>query len=116
MKEKMNRSRKSKSFHYKRVELPHDQDFTDSEDDLGRFLGPSSNPSMQLNSNKTWKEKNKCGIYCCLLMHLLTFTIFSGLVIFATIKYPGGIQEALTRAKIFNFDRKYGTTYIAFWC
>ena len=109
MKEKMNRSRKSKAenrFLYKRVDLPHEQDSTDSsEDDLDRLLGPSS------NSNKPWKKKNKCLIYCSLFMLLLTFTILGGVVIFATVTYPGGIQEALNRVQMFKFDKEYGTKH-----
>ena len=37
-------------------------------------------------------------------MLLLTFLVFGGVMIFATVVYPGGIREALTRTQIFNFD------------
>ena len=110
----MNKSRKSKaenSFRYQRVDLSRDPDSTDSEDDLDRILGPSSSPSMQHNSNKTRKKKNKCAVYCSLLMLFITFAVFGGVIVFATITYPGGIQEALARARaqFYQFDKENGT-------
>ena len=37
-------------------------------------------------------------------MLLLTFLVFGGVMIFATVVYPGGIREALARTQIFHFD------------
>ena len=37
-------------------------------------------------------------------MLLLTFSVFGGVMIFATVVYPGGIREALARTQIFHFD------------
>ena len=37
-------------------------------------------------------------------MLLLTFSLFGGVMIFATVVYPGGIREALARTQIFHFD------------
>ena len=87
----MSKSRKSKdsSFRYQRVDLSRD-DSTDSEDDLDRILGPSSNPSMQTLNRTRKQRKNKCVLYCSLAMLMLTFVVFGGVVIFATVVYPGG--------------------------
>ena len=39
-----------------------------------------------------------------MVMLLLTFSVFGGVIIFATVVYPGGIREALARTQIFHFD------------
>ena len=39
-----------------------------------------------------------------MIMLLLTFLLFGGVIIFATVVYPGGIREALARTQIFHFD------------
>ena len=39
-----------------------------------------------------------------MVMLLLTFLLFGGVMIFATVVYPGGIREALTRTQFFHFD------------
>ena len=55
--------------------------------------------------NKPKKRRNnKCAIYCSMVMLLLTFSVFGGVIIFATVVYPGGIREALARTQIFHFD------------
>jgi len=103
----MNKSRKARenSFRYQRVDLSR-EDSTDSEDDLDKILGPSTSPSMHNGTpNKPKKRRNnKCAIYCSMAMLLLTFSVFGGVMIFATVVYPGGIREALARTQIFHFD------------
>ena len=84
----MSKSRKSKesNFRYQRVDLSRD-DSTDSDDDLDRILGPSSNPSMQ-NLNRTRKpRKNKCVLYCSLVMLMLTLAVFGGKVIYIRLAH-----------------------------
>merc|ERR1712051_603307 len=102
----MNKSRKARenSFRYQRVDLSR-EDSTDSEDDLDKILGPSTSPSMHNGTpNKPKKRRNnKCAIYCSMVMLLLTFLLFGGVMIFATVVYPGGIREALARTQIFHF-------------